>query len=225
MKIKIFILLLLSVIKINSQIKIDFSLNSNKNKAKINIINETNEYLIIPLDIASLRPYYNNICLDMKEHEYPYPTLGFNILLKQGDSIIESSANSEIPNDTILIKKEFNKQTLKRNDNIKKISSWKRKNHFETFEKAKMNFYVFNNLLYLKPRQVLSFNFIFNLDNITNQKYFHSYYSMNNYNKYSLCIFYEVQQCVYDYLSSSQIDMLKKYKFFTGKIESNRIEW
>lgn len=68
MKAKIFILLLVSVIKINSQIKIDFSLNSNNNKAKINIINETDEYFIIPLDVTSLRPYYNNICLDM--HEY-----------------------------------------------------------------------------------------------------------------------------------------------------------
>lgn len=223
MKLKILILLFLAT-RATAQVKIEFSINTSNNIAEISINNMTEDYYLIPLDMTSLRPYYNNICLDMIEYTYPYPVLGLNILLKKDNRIVDSSANSEIPNDTVIAGREFKKLNNLKIINEKKIISWQKKNGIKDFETAKNNFYIFNNILYLKPKQVIKFKSKFNLDNITDQKYFHSYFPRNKYDKYMISLYYDVQPCIYNYLTSDQKKRLIKYKFFLGKLESNVIE-
>ncbi|MFP3541627.1 hypothetical protein, partial [Pseudomonas sp. SIMBA_044] len=58
--------------------------------------------------------------------------------------------------------------SIKKEINLK-INSWKIKNNINDLSKAKINYYVMNNLLLLKTKEKIEFSIPFNLWNIINE--------------------------------------------------------
>jgi hypothetical protein len=204
----------------NSQVKMELNLDTNNKKAYVGLINTSNDNLIIPIDILSLRPYFDDICLDIAQHTFEYPTLGLNIKVMRNNKVVESLGGTGKMNDLNVI----NKINLEKKKHEKKIKLWQKKNGIKSFDDAKINYYIFNNLVYLKPGEKIEKVFYFDLHNITNGKYIYYYYHIEDDKQYDVSLSFNISKCVYTYLTTSQKEKLKRYQFFTGSLESNKIE-
>lgn len=204
----------------NAQIKIELNIDHLNNKAKVVLLNETNTNLVIPLDTLTLSPYFDDICLEIKNYIHGSPYLGLNIKLKNEDTISDFIGGAGKIDDlrvvNIIAKEKKNYE--------RKIRLWQKKNNIKLFEEAKINYYVFNNLVYLKPGEKIERTFYFDLHNITNGKYIYYYYHIENDKQYNISLSFNIEDCIYKYLTTSQKEKLSEYKLFTGKIESNKIE-
>lgn len=210
---------------LHAQIKMDFSVDKSTKKAFVRIINESEKSLIIPIDIISLRPNFNDVCLDVSQHTYQYPTLGLNVKVKNDNGqLVESSAGSVMINDIKEAKIIFNKITLENKKYEKEIRLWQKRHGIKSFNDAKINYYIFNNLRYLKPGEMFEKEFYFDLHNITNGKYMYYYYHIEDDRQYDISLSFNIEDCVYEYLTEKQKQSLNKYNLFTGEIESNKIE-
>ncbi len=204
----------------NSQIKIELNIDNLNKKAKIVLLNETNTNLAIPLDTLTLSPYFDDICLEIKNYIHGSPYLGLNIKLKNEDTISDFLGGSGKMDDLSLV----NKMAKEKKKYERKIRLWQKKNNIKSFEEAKINYYVFNNLIYLKPGEKIERTFYFDLHNITNGKYMYYYYHIEDDKQYNVSLSFNIQDCVYKYLTATQKEKLTDYKLFTGSIESNEIQ-
>jgi hypothetical protein len=124
-------------------------------------------------------------------------------------------------NDLSVVKKI----NLKKVKYEKKIKLWQKKNGIKSFDDAKINYYIFNNLIYLKQGEKIEKEFYFDLHNITNGKYMYYYYHIEDDKQYDVSLSFNIEDCVYKYLTPFQKQKLKKYKLFTGLLESNKVEF
>lgn len=218
---RIFLILNLLVLnQLYAQIKIELNIDYLNKKAKVVLLNESNTNLVIPLDTLTLSPYFDDICLEIKNYIHGSPYLGLNIKLKNEDTISDFLGGSGKMDDLSvvnIISKEKKKYE-------RKIRLWQRKNNIKSFEEAKINYYVFNNLVYLNPGDKIERTFYFDLHNITNGKYMYYYYRIEDDKQYNVSLSFNIEDCIYKYLTTSQKEKFSEYKLFTGKIESNKIE-
>lgn len=207
----------------NAQIKINWTYAKGKEVADVCIFNDSDEYIVLPLDKRSLKPYFENQC-SMTDYEFPYPILGLTLLVENaGEKMVGNIHSIEIPEGD-----DFSRILKERRESNKKyvayLKKWGEKNNFSNLNDAKINYYLFNNLIIMKPKQKLKFKIDVNFENITNQKYIYYYYPidflMKNETKLSICI----DSSIYDNLTVEQKKKFDKYKFFTGKVESNTVE-
>ncbi|WP_157761445.1 hypothetical protein [Chryseobacterium camelliae] len=208
----------------NSQLKMECNINFIDKKATVILLNTTNNNVVIPIDKHSLRPYFNDICLDLSQYQFDYPVLGPSILIHKNDSILESSSSGDIGNDLAIIENESKKRKANINKYENDIRLWQKLHHIKSFEEAKINYYVYNNLMFLKPKEKIVLEFYFDLNNITKEKYMNYFYRLESGQNYSLNISLKINECIYNYLTGYQKSKLKKYKLFYGTIVSNKIE-
>ncbi len=210
-----------------AQIKISWQLDSQKKVANITLYNDSNENIIIPLDTTSLQPYYSDNYNIIKQEwidQYPFFGLTINIYDNFEQKNVETYLHSEIDisdlkkikikNDSII--KEFNL----------KMEKWRKKNNVREAD-VKINYYIMNNLLRLKPYEKLVFHVPFNLKNITNRDAgpLQGFYVLDNEKENIGYLSISIDKETYiKYLTKSQRQMLNKYKLFTGSIKSNKIK-
>lgn len=215
-----FILNVLIFSYFNSQLKMELNIDYTGKKASMTLINTSKDNLIIPIDTISLHPYFNDVCLELAHHNYTFPTLGLNIKIEEDNKIVESSAGSgRIDNLSELKKIDLEKKGYER-----KIKLWQKKNGIKSFDNAKINYYIFNNLNYLKPGEKIEKEFYFDLHNITNGKYMYYYYHIEDNKQYDVSLSFNIEDCVYKYLTASQKQRFSDYQLFIGSIESNKIQ-
>lgn len=214
------IISLLVFYQFNAQIKIELNIDHLNKKAKVVLLNETNNNLVIPLDTLTLSPYFDDICLEMKNYIHGSPYLGLNIKLKNEDTISDFLGGAGKIDDLSVV----NIIATEKKKYERKIRLWQKKNNIKSFEEAKINYYVFNNLIYLKPGEKIERTFYFDLHNITNGKYMYYYYRVEDDKKYNASLTFNINECVYKYLTQKQKQSLNKYNLFTGEVESNKIE-
>ena len=209
-----------------AQIKINWQLDSQKKIANITLYNESNENIIIPIDTTSLQPYYSdnyNIIQHEWIDQYPFFGLTINIYDNFEQKNVETYLHSEID------LSEFEKIKIK-NDSIKKefnikIEKWGKKNNVPKSD-VKINYYIMNNLLLLKPQEKIVFHVPFNLKNITNRDVgpLQGFYVLDNEKENIGYLSISIDKEAYiKYLTKSQRKKLNRYKLFTGSIKSNKI--
>lgn len=217
------ILLLINIFvfyHLNAQIKIELKIDNLNKKAKVVLVNESNTNIVVPLDTLTLSPYFDDICLEIKNYIHGSPYLGLNIKLKSQDTISDflgGAGKMDDLNVVNLIAKENKKYE-------RKIRLWQKKNNIRSFDEAKINYYIFNNLIYLKAGEKIEKTFHFDLNNITNGKYMYYYYRVENDKKYNVSLIFSIDECIYKYLTKKQKETLNRYNLFTGEVESNKIE-
>lgn len=204
-----------------SQIKIDYTIDHQNKKAKVTLVNEADTNLVIPLDTSSLSIYSDDICLEISNYIYGSPYLGLNIKVNSDNEILESIVGAGKINDSRIVRK-IKSEKIKYNKNIK---LWQKTNGIKSFEDAEVNYYIFNNLHYLRPGEKIEKEFYFDLHNITNEEYLYHYYHIEDAKGYNVFLSFTIEDCVYRYLTNSQKEKLKGYKFFVGKTESNIIPY
>lgn len=201
------------------QLKLEFTLINSV--ANVTIYNESKENYVLPIDVLHFRPYEAD-CGVFSDYEMEFPSLSLMVNIINSDSKREDYALGYKHFDNIdSIEKNID---TKRENFQKKIKDWGKKNNIKDYNLALINYNLNNNLIYLKPHEKVSFKIKFDLHNVTNQELIFYNYILEKTSNYifylSLCNYKNINK----YLTSSQNKKLKKYKLFTGSLESNKIE-
>lgn len=207
-------------------LKIKF-LNEKKSVMEITISNNTNDYYIVPFDQKGFKAYHSDeVCSNLNNLDYPYSFFAPTLMLKDivHNSIEESSIRSY--HGDILDDKNYQKLKKLEQENKNRIFKWKEKNKFSSQEDAIRNLYLYENLITLKPKEILNIKIELDVYNIRRgDTYFYDYYILTNNKKYDLSINLCADESIYNYLTEKQKVKFKKYKLFTGQIESNKISY
>lgn len=119
--------------------------------------------------------------------------------------------------------KRIKKEELKEKERILK---WKKQNKFTSDIDAIRNLYISENLILLEPKQKINIEMEMDIYNIRRgNTYFYNYYVLTNGKKYNLSVNVCVDKNIYNYLTEEQKKSLKKYKLFTGNLESNNLSY
>jgi len=214
------IILTLFFHSIFSQLKLEIKfLNS---IATITIHNDSQENYILPIDKLHLRPYETD-CNSFSDQELEFPGMALMVNIETLENKKEDYTvgyYQTIDKSDSLIKKV----NMKRSHFQEKIKEWGAKNNIKSYDFALINYNLIHNMLYIKSNEKISFKIKFDLYNITNQELIFYNYVLDNSTNYkvylSFCGFNDYEK----YLTNTQKKKLKKYNFFTGKLESNKIE-
>jgi hypothetical protein len=196
------------------------TIDHNRYLLNISIINESNKKMAIPLDTAWFKGYFSpKICPTFEDIEYPYlaPVILIKDLNKQ--HYIEAKSGNLGYIDKSLIKTDPEHQ---QNRNII-INLWMKKENIKDYSSAMINFYLKNNILLIQPKETFSYEAILDISQIKHSKDSALYdeYTLNDGESYNISLIFCVDKNIYNYLTSTQIKSLKKYKLFTGEAESN----
>lgn len=220
----IFVFLIFGQFK--AQLKINWQLDSQEKVANITLYNESNENIIIPLDTTSLQPYYSdnyNIIKHEWIDQYPFFGLTINIYDNFEQKNVETYLHSEI--DLSDLKKiKIKNDSIKKEFNLK-MEKWGKKNNVPKAD-VKINYYIMNNLLRIKPQEKIVFHVPFNLKNIINRDVGPSqgFYVLDNEKENIGYLSISINKEAYiKYLTKSQRQKLNRYKLFTSSIKSNKI--
>lgn len=225
---KIYFTLLLLIITNNlySQLNISWKLDSKKENADIIIYNNSNENIAVALDTLSLQGYFNDNNIISKENwnkNYPFLALTLNIYDENKNKLITNTSNPYY--DLSEFQKMKGKRDSLENEYNSMIKKWKIKNKIKKDHVAQINYYLLKNLLLIKPKDSIKFSVIFNLRNITNtENNLLDSYILEADNKYNSLLTLNVDKSIENYLTKEQKQKLKNYIFFTGRIESNKIQ-
>lgn len=213
-------ILILTVLSslISGQLKLELKLKASI--AEITLINTSGEHYVLPLDKKRLRPY-ESVCNDFTVYESEFPSFGLmtgilNSSDEVQDYIIGYKSFDEINSEERDIEK-------RRNELKNKIHKWNEKNKIGDGKIAFINYFLVNNLVFIKPYEKIAFKITFDIQNITGQELiFYSYWikKTDHYRLYlSLCKYDDAEK----YLTAAQKKKLGPYKFFNGYLESNSI--
>jgi hypothetical protein len=201
------------------------NIDHNKYLLRIDITNETNKKLAIPLDTTWFRGYFSSeICPKFEEIEYPYLAPTVLIMDKNQQYIEAHSANLGYIDEKYI--KLDNKFSSKKNKKQILIDNWMKRENISDYSKAVTNLYLMNNIILMQPKQNFSYEIQLDISEIKYSKIsaLHDEYPLKIDEKYNLSLAICIDKQVYNYLTPSQIKKLKKYDLFTGKIESNKFE-
>jgi hypothetical protein len=212
--------------KLYSQVSIKWELDSKKGNANIIISNDSDENIAIPLDTLSLQAYFsdsNKIVEENWNERYPFFALTLNVYNSNTQDRIET--NSSTPYfDVSKFEKLKPKMDSIQNESNSFIKRWQRDNNIQKDYIGQINYYLLKSLFLMKPKDKIKFSVIFNLLNITNQENsIHDSYLLEKGENYTSSLTLNIDKSVYNYFTKEQRQKLKKYKLFTGKIESKRI--
>jgi hypothetical protein len=220
------ILFLYGIFSAQIDLKINF-LNEKKSTIIITILNQTNDYYVIPFDKKGFKAYNSDeVCSNLNSLEYSYSFFAPTLILKDidNDSIMEPLiGNFHIDRLSEKNIARLKKEELKAKD---KIFNWKEKNSFNNDEDAIRNLYLNENLITLSPKEKLDIKIEMDIYNIKRgNTYLYDYYTLINNKKYNLSINLCADESIYNYLTKKQKKHLEKYKFFTGKLVSNTLTY
>jgi hypothetical protein len=195
---------------------------------KITITNITTDGYILPIDTILLSPYLGQQdCLDFQL--FGDLDLGFipMILDKKNNTFLEIiSRNKGGSKSRNNIFEKYNKRIDK--EQKKYIRNWKRKYNLynESDKWIRINYHLVNHFITFNPFESISFEKSINFKKINEFKEVFTYgtYYVEKNKEYSLHLRLCVDKSVYNYLTYQQKKQYKKYKFFSGILESNKIE-
>lgn len=201
-------------------------LDSKKEKADIIIYNSSNENIAVALDTLSLQGYFNDNNIISKENwnkNYPFLALTLNIYDDDKNKLITNTTNPYY--DLSEFQKMKGKRDSLENEYNSMIKKWKIKNKIKKDHDAQINYYLLKNLFLIKPKDSIKFSVIFNLRNITNtENNLLDSYILEADNNYNSLLTLNIDKSIENYLTKEQKQKLKNYIFFTGRIESNKIQ-
>lgn len=212
-----------------AQIDINIHFLDEKKPLKMIIVitNQTNEYYVVPFDKKGFKGYnIEELCSNLRSLDYPHYFFAPALIFKdpQNNNTMESLIGSYHINrlsdkNTIRIKKEELKEK-------RRILKWKDQNNFTNDVEAIRNLYINENLILLAPKENLNIEMEMDVYNIRRgNTYFYNYYVLTNDKTYNLSIKLCADKSIYNYLTEKQKKYLKKYKFFTGNLESNTLPY
>lgn len=229
MKIYITLISLLITVSLHSQIGINYIIKSQvetyRLNLKIEVINLTNDYYLLPFDVRGFKGFYDSeYCGVYNDKDYPYKFFAPTVMLKkegEEDYIYPGSSRGHYNGEGS--EKGIKELEKKANRELNEITKLKNKYSFKSYEDALKNYYITKNILLLKPHEKYSYEISLDLGTITrtNTSVLYDYYFLE-FSKYNLSLDLCITKDAYDWLSVEQKEKLKKYKFFVGTIKSNR---
>lgn len=228
LKIKVFFFLF-SIISNNlfCQITVKWKLDLDTHKAKVEIYNDSMEKIAFPLDTKFFQAYFSdnyNVSESNWDRNYPFYSFTINVFDIATQNRLETNSGTPYLDLSDFEKQRANIESINRNYNSK-ISAWKNKNGLEKDFNAQLNYYLIQNLIFLRPKERKSFSIPFDLKNITNKNNaIHDSYLLEKDKSYVLFLSLQIRNEIYNYLTLPQKQKLKKYKLFAGSLESNKIE-
>ena len=202
-----------------AQIKVNFMLAFDKKSAIIEIQNTSLENYALPLEMTNIKEFIQyDTCEDFPTYGERMHLLSFNLKVFGKDNKVLEPRTSLPSLDNVAIDEWIlnNKNCLGISDNDVVNNKIPKSQN----EIAKINSYVFNNIILLNPGEKIKFRVLFDLHNISNDIYPQRYYNLNNVDKYSYQLVLEILNCHYNYLTEEQKFKIKDYKLFIGKLES-----
>lgn len=191
-----------------------------RKSAIVSIENYSSKNYVLPLEMTNLKPFWEgeNPCEMAKYHHAPSHQLSFS--LKLTDS--KTYKVLEPQNTYVNLDLNFIESDLEKNKNCytkSELKNWQQKFKIKDEGIAALNYYIYNNLIFLKPNQKIKFRVITDLQNISNELYFVYRYDTKSDTRYKFELSTEINECVYDVLTIEQKEELKYYSFFTGKLK------
>jgi hypothetical protein len=101
------------------------------------------------------------------------------------------------------------------------IEKWQTKYGIKDKRKAKLNQYIYNNLIFLRSNEQIKFRVTVDLKNISSELYFVYRYDVNPNGKYSYQLQTEINECIYNILTNEQKNEFKDYILYKGILQSN----
>ncbi|WP_299178016.1 hypothetical protein [uncultured Chryseobacterium sp.] len=211
--------------QISMQYIIESHIDNHQLNLKINVINRSSDYYIIPFDKNGFKGYYESeYCGVFDDKNYPYSFFAPTVMLKKENTtgyLFPGSSRGHVPEGEGA--EEYMKKIQEiANKELQEIDKWKKKNHYKSYEDALKNRYITKNLLLLKPNEKYSYEIPLYISNITraNTSTLYDYYFLESA-RYTLELHLCIKEDAYNWLTEHQKKKLKKYKFFTGIIKSN----
>ncbi|ASK32525.1 hypothetical protein CEY12_21625 [Chryseobacterium sp. T16E-39] len=212
--------------KFYSQVYIRWELDKKKESADITIYNDSKENIIIPIDTLSLQAYFvdsNKISEENWNGSYPFLALTLNVYDSDTQNRIETYSSTPYF-DLSQFEKLKNKTDSIQNVHNSLLRKWQRANNIQKDYIAQINYHLFKSLLFIKPKDKIEFSVNFNLLNVTNQENsIHDSYLLEKGKNYNSSLTLNIDTSVYNYLTKTQKQKLKKYRLFTGVLEINKI--
>lgn len=198
-----------------------------KENITINITNLTNDYYALPFDKKGFKGNnIDEICSDLKDLDYPHRFFALSLMFKDRikgepiESLLRSYHLQNFDENTI------NQINSSSNIHKQEVLKWQEKNNLKLELDAERNFYIMNNLLLLAPKEKVTLNLNMNVYEIKRgDTMFYDYYNLENKKEYDFNVILCADKGIYNYLTDVQKAKLKKYTFFVGKIESNKISY
>lgn len=218
-----YFIIFLFPIFIKSQIGLTFNMAFDKKSEVVTLENKTDDNYIIPIDLTNLKAFFNfETCAYFSEYHSSYNPLALTLVVLDANSGEKIEANKG----TAYMEDNFAEKYIKEISRCEVIDNiyvnWSKEQGISDESKSIINYYLVRNLVFLKPKQKINFRVVIDLKNVSTESlYVFDWYNLDESKKYNLQLQYDVQNCVYDFLTKKQREELSKYKLFTGKIESN----
>lgn len=227
MKNILFTLTLICSLKLCSQISLKVEvkkkINYNEYILTMKLTNSSNKFYMVPLDKNNFKAYYNSEYCGLFDADNAYYYLAPSVILTESNSKkvidpVSRRIHIDDKNEYLLLN-GINKEILKKEDTFK---TWMKQNQLKNLSEAERNYYVFNNLMLLKPGQTISYNVKLNISAISRsyRSIEYDYYQLD-FNKYLLSFDLCIDPQIYNDLTIDQKNSLEKYEFFTGILKSN----
>lgn len=212
--------------QIKYKISIKEKISNSKFLVKIDINNISNDSYIIPLDTTGFKAYYLDEMCSVLNSEYPYKYFSPAIMLENNRNkkkIQASTLTFDVTEESIPIIEKKIDSTLNKRKML--ISDWVIKENIRDIKLAEQNYNIVNSLIVLKPRTNFSCEIFVDLYTIKRSDVSLNYdsYLLSPNNEYNFSSVICIDKKVYSYLTKNQKRKFKKYKFFSGSIESNKI--
>ncbi|KQT16803.1 hypothetical protein ASG31_10515 [Chryseobacterium sp. Leaf404] len=197
-----------------------------KKSAVVSIENETNNNYIIPVDLTNLKAFFNfETCAYFSEYDSSYNPLALTLIVIDANS----GEKIEAKRGTAYMEDNFAEKYIKEISRCGVIDNtyvnWSKTQEINDESKAKINYYLVRNLVFLKPKQKINFRVLIDLKNVSTESlYVFDWYNLDESKRYNLQLQFDVQNCFYDFLTKKQRETFSDYKLFTGKIESNILQ-
>jgi len=229
---------------INSQIKLEIkSLKKDaptQNYIEIKLINNSELYYALPIDLSDVKPDFFGKNCDFSVNEITF--LEKNDMLLRLLFINENTKKNEediynFPNPQDLAhSKIIENQYLKKKDSVVSINNfrikkWKDSNNLrQSDDFVKLNYLIYSNIILLKPKQEITYKLNIDYSKLYSSRIhetdsYYYYYNLKKDVPYSFMLNYCIDNRVYRYLTQKQKETLKKYKLFSGNLNSNILKW
>lgn len=195
---------------------------------KINIINDSSQNYVLPIDTAGFKTYMSgNACSEFLFIRN-FPDLGFVPMIRYKNSYIESiSGHTEVSPNYLKPFLESEKQYKMKQGKV--LKNWKKSFHLYNKNEnwVRTNEYLYNHLQIIKSKEMISFIKTIDIDKINykNDLYLYNFYPLEKNTKYNFFIKICIDRSIFNFLTEEQKEKFKNSTFFDGELKSNEIEF